>query len=440
MKKRWPWHRPVQKKIFCSLPFLLLFGLQAPLYCSVLEKRPSLGPGSPLSFSLALERFLKRDTEEKRDAKQLEMAKSSYKAAKLDFLPKLSLGASRSKDSIRKNKLDIISGRLSLNAWNSGRDYYRYKAIKKQKEEEAEFYKEKRLVNEALAVKLLLENIHQKIKLEALKKLFSQKSQGLLAAKERYKKGLTPSIDVLKAEIDFENLRSRLQDEKNHWTKTQADLTIGLGHTNILYKWPWKSFFEGPKKEQILGLKINLKTIPKYKKLHHQKEKHHFQKKASLAQYLPSVNIDIRRQLTKSQNYRQYESVGLLELKIPLFSGGSTYEAHKNAQYRIEQTKQKIVALERQQKAQASFYKNQYQNALTQLKIRTKTRDLSAKVYETNFKRYRAGRISLDELILDQERLLMTVNLEAQGQKKAHIAFLELCHFYGKKVLECFGP
>ena len=62
---------------------------------------------------------------------------------------------------------------------------------------------------------------------------------------------------------------------------------------------------------------------------------------------------------------------------------------------------------------------------------------LARSLYNDSFKRFEQGRSSVNDLLLDQSRLLDSETLAINSWYKAHLALIGVCNLKGLSIFEC---
>ena len=134
---------------------------------------------------------------------------------------------------------------------------------------------------------------------------------------------------------------------------------------------------------------------------------------------------------------RLYEFSSLLTFSVPLFEGFRQYSTYKSSQAIKVSDEYRFLDFKRTAKAQATFSKSQYDIALKTAMRRERNLKLARKLYKQNFKRFKKGRSTVNDLLLDQSRLLDSENLAVDGWLTAHQRFYQYCHTLGQSINQC---
>lgn len=389
-----------------------------------------------LSFEQALDEIIKRDTSIPQEQALLEASKSNSRSKMLSFLPDLSAGFSRTKTYEVESEVDRFNLTASVNLFRFGADYAAYDASQKELDSRRYSLKTAQLKAEKQAVEVLVSNILTSREVEILEKILDAKKASLRTTQARYKRGLTPSAEVDKARVELNNARARLNNSLLRLDTAKGNLVALLGHDNVQLEWPWlktlnkrnhdslKNHFDVSKRPDFQTANLNLA----YREAN---------AKAAVRSFFPTVDFSYTWSETDYQTANLNERTSLLSVTIPLFEGWrdvSTYETQKALS---EQARYQMVRIERNAKSEWNTKTINFDISVQTAKDRETNLALSRKVYRSTAQRFNKGRVTVNELTQDQNRLLESENLAAQGWGQAHLSLVDLCHAQGKSLQTC---
>jgi outer membrane protein TolC len=153
--------------------------------------------------------------------------------------------------------------------------------------------------------------------------------------------------------------------------------------------------------------------------------------------FLPKIDFSYTISTNTSNSIESDNKTSLLTISIPLFSNWRTYSTYKNAQSISMSSKynfkEKLRKAESNWQALKLNLADQVQTALE----REANVKLSRSLYRDNFKRFKSGRVTVNDLQQDQNRLLQAESQASSGWASAHLAFLNFCHAKGVSVVDC---
>lgn len=392
-----------------------------------------------LGFKDAFLRLKSEDPRLKAAQASVNSAQTNALAAKLTFLPTLSASANRRWQGAidRNRRVDTLSAVAELNLFAFGRDYFNLKAsdqsLMAQKSSflQVELDVEKEIFSALLDVIVASENV--KI-LEEIEKL---KGDLLKVTQARYKRGLDPSSELLRAQVEVANATAKTQSARSDLSLVVATLNA-LSDTQVEIKasWPLDLSKQRSKMKELLHRKFSLEERPDYQKANYELLAATSQKKGILAEYLPSLDFSVSRNYTENY-FNEWETTYLLSINFTLFSGGTTMAKRDllEAQRMASQSQMTLAKRSAPESFEAQM-KNLERGHET-LEARLKTLGLSTKLYEENLSLFKSGRRALFELLLDQERMLTSKQLANIGQRDFYSAMMSVCLELGSSLGGC---
>lgn len=389
-----------------------------------------------LNFEQALEEMVRRDTNIPQEQALLNASKSNVRSKALSFLPDLTAGLSRRKTYEIESKIDSLDITASVNLFRFGADSAAYDAANKQSDYQRSSVKEAKLLAERLATKVLVNNILRAKQVQILEKILEAKKSSLKTARARYRKGLTPSAEVDKARVELNNAKARLNNSLLLFDTAKGNLVALLGHDKFDVKWPWLKLLNEKNHSKYKGI-FDIAQRPDYQKANFNLAFREANAKSAARAFFPTVNFSYTWSDSDYQTVKVNERTSLLSVTIPIFEGWrdvSTYESQKALS---EQARYRLVRLERDAKSEWKTKEINFDISVQTARDRETNLGLSRRVYRSTAKRFNKGRVTVNELTQDQNRLLESENLAAQGWGQAHLSLVELCHAQGETIFRC---
>ena len=288
--------------------------------------------------------------------------------------------------------------------------------------------KKQRLDSEKSAVESILSYILSKKQLELQidnRKLYLN---SLNIAKKRFSQGLIPKEDIEKIEIDYLNSDVQVSNAKINFEASKKSLSSLLGHTEIYEDWPWTSKINEIEINKIKGINYNADENVEHHVLKIQDKIQSGTARYFKADLFPKLNLEFSANKGISGYLdSQVEKIGMVTLSYSLFNGLSDMSNYKLEKAKKILTKAQLEHSSRLRKSEWDERKSTLIESIENLKIRQRTLNLAKKllnVAERNFKR---GRSSINDLKLDQTRLLESRNAYIEGWQNVHLKLLELC-------------
>lgn len=402
-----------------------------------------------LTFEQALESILAKSTEIKIQSQQIKISEAIALPVRFSFLPSVSLKATEGWTRYGSQpKLNTATAELNagLNLFKWGADLAHLNAAHADIDYETEKLTETELGVEAQAVRAIFSVIQQNETARISQEIVNTQSSLLKIAQERFRGGYLAQQEVDKVAVDLENARATLSDVEIKLLDAKASLQKLLGHGRIKINWPWK--------ERLKGFKILSDTDAEKALAHHPAIEaararalaEDFRRTRDERLFLPSLDAGFAW-----GNYRTDASQtgwpgsgvmgwsASLTLQLPFFDRAVTYANLKTQSAKSEQAQSRLEQTERDTFAAWGSAKQEFIEALNSAAARDRNLILSRRIYQDNLRRFKAGRVSVNDLAIDQRRLFDTELNSVQGWAAAHSAFARLCHQSGASIKNCGG-
>lgn len=417
---------------------LTLLGISLTMF----ESNTSFAANSPkLSFQQAMSEIMARSTSLSISESQLRATEKGNILERTAFLPTISYDYTENTFKTAGVGGRTNSTRSGLNAsWNLfqfGADASEWKAAIQEEKKFESNVDNTYLTVEKSAVDALVNYIGQSFQVNVAKQLYDLNLDSHKIAKARFKRGLLPKQEVDKVFIDVENAKARWQDARIRLEEAAASLTELLGHTNVQMQWPWSNVLSKDSqttKDLESGFSIN--SVPAWNVVNYEYESQDHLVSGRFRQFLPSLDA-VGTYNFGGTNSTTNEYTASLTLSVPLFDGLSRYANYKTQVEVREQSELKREALRRSIEAEWTAARNAYRIALATATARANALEIARRIYRDNERRFRSGRISANDLSLDQERLFRAEQNAVVGWTTLHSSFTRICHAKGKRIQAC---
>lgn len=402
---------------------------------------PVSSHASTMSFDKALGEMIQKSYQIDIQKAQVEAADYEKTGSITTFLPSINLNAnkyqtnSESSGVKTETRTESFGGSVTLNVFNGGADGAAYKEARENLKKQRNQLSHERLRFEMTASTALLNLLEKK----GLKKLaarqLSDMSNFYQIARQRFKKGFLPKQEVDKVQIDLDSAAAADADALRFLNDAKNEVRRYVDFEAIENSWPWKNNFESPKTQKLLSRGVDLNSRPDYRSAQNNVDVQDYRKSKLFGAILPSIDLSYQENRSAIGGGRfEPESVAMVTLTLPLFSGLSDYTRYKvqgqsmlQAEYSLRQLGRDIPTA--QKTAQENF-----KVALETAKKRENTLGLSRAVFKTSLKRFRMGRADANQLLVDEERVINSERNAIIGWKNVHLAFVKLCHAFGLSV------
>ena len=384
------------------------------------------------AFFQDLENFRTQSLRVQSARQNLEASSDLLFSKNLFWTPRLSLSANQSKSQINQTVTDdrnYLAADLTWNLFRGGGDVdslHQAKALNK--------FQQLQLVNEELRIEVgAADVIFKSIFLTETKRIQEEflrmKEDSLKIVLDRYKQGKMPLQEVTKSEVDLVQQKSKARlaglDILENKSQIANAFVKELKTKNWLFtadtRVDLQNKFKRPLTEQKYWMQQALEATWR----------------ASRATHWPSLDLKMQYQESPIKDRTERQWLGLLSLTLPIWSQFETtamisadYAKYVNAKSEFTETETSV-----QQKI--LFLNEKIKISSLNLVEAQRNFDRSKNLYQNILRGYRSGRISTNDLMLDQNRLLDTANNLAASQLLFHQTLVESCVIVGLKTAEC---
>lgn len=326
----------------------------------------------------------------------------------------------------------------ALDVFSFGRDWSFYKSSNYELKAQENRTWSKLMEREFELGNLLLSYMREVKNLRILKSIVDLKEKALTISKQRFQSGALPEQDLNKVKLDVSNAKGEyliaLQDLTNFAARIRA---FGVASAPELY--PWEMKFSAKYMEELLALNTPVEKVPQFQELALQYEANVYRQRGFLQNMFGSVQLSFTRSFLDYGSEDQWEWRAGLVYTIPLFDQFRQYTDYQEAavEKRTSEIQQRFRKnlLKQSQEANKSNLKIAFEN----YRERKEALEISNKLYNDSVRQFNRGQLSVNELLVDQDRLLRTEQIANQSVYQLHLSVLNYCHAYGKPVIKtCF--
>jgi outer membrane protein TolC len=391
----------------------------------------------PISFDQAVKDILARDT-------QVHLADANKDAVvgeniytRFHLLPKISFEGLTGSD-YPGERITGATGTAQFDLFKFGADVANLDAARAAEQSARFTVNQTVLSEESVAITALLLWIRLQLESDVLLKLEKLQSDSVDVANREYRGGRVPLQEVQKAEVDLENVRSRMGEATVNLENAQQELVRLLGHSNVMIAWPWKDKIKALADPTQLEAKNYYDARPDFGAANLNLEAQEDLTKRAWRLMLPELDAKISYGVTRDTLYSNEYVTGwsaLLLLEIPLFSrfaDYSNYQYQKAVRNGAEYARDEVI---RKMNSEFKLIPQRFLSARRTAIARENILEISNHLYQDNLSRYRLGRASSNELNIDLNRYLETELNAISGWALAHLAYTDLAHLTGKSAL-----
>ncbi len=394
-----------------------------------------------LSFLQAVDLIIERNTDLSIRKSQLRGVEYGNIGSRTALLPSVSIAYTEN-----TTKFDSVSGksnsqRMGLDAnWNLfrfGADASAWKADISEEKKFESLVEDSHLSAQKAAVSAIANYIGQSSQVDVANKIYKLNLDSHKIVKARFNKGLLSQQEVDKVFIDVQNAKARWQDARISLGNTRANLMALLGHTNIRLQWPWmERFSRKNQKDQSITTGFAIQNIPSWNAAQSDLDSNNHSVSSNFRKFFPSVDVNGAYNFGGT-NSTTTEYFASLTISLPIFDRLSRYSTYKAQVESRTQAELNLEATRRNVDSEWTAAKNEFEISRTTAIAREEALSIARRIYRANERRFRGGRISANDLSLDQERLFRAEQNAVVGWTSLHIAITRLCHAKGLRLRQC---
>jgi outer membrane protein TolC len=351
---------------------------------------------------------------------------------KLFWTPKLNISLQESQtniNSITTSKSNNISANLNWNLFRGGSDWNKFQDAKAQKEAQ-----ELQLLNEGLrtevsASDLIFKSLYLIEIVRIQKEFLKLKEESLKIVTDRYHQGKLPLQEVSKSEVDFIQQKSKLRSSQLDLLENKSQITSLFVDNIKTSEWPFD--------EKVTAKLPSNSKIPLVDQKYWLNKSLEESWKESKGLHWPTLDLDLQRIESPIKNRTEKEWVGLLTLTFPIWNqyetSANVSSAYANYITSLNDYKNTQQALSEKN----TFLKDKIETARLNLSESKTNLEKSRKLYQDILNSFRLGRISTNDLFLEQNRLLDSENALALNQLTFHQSLIETCALAGINSKQC---
>lgn len=403
---------------------------------------PALAAETPLPFAAALESILSRSTEVQIQRAQLEAAEARAVPKRLAFAPSVAAEAKRAYSGDHslgyevRSTSTIAQGTAKLNLFRFGADVANWKVASAEIEAESAALQGTLLSTELAGARAVLERIQRQKEVKVLEDLVQLETTSQKIARERYERGLLPMQEVEKVSVDLANAQARLSEAELREQDSRAALTALLGHAQVETQWPWKEMLIERGASLLEKFKqTDLESLPVVRAARQRQEALDQFTSRAWRLALPSLDADASLGRVYPAGGADYAAwSGTITLSIPLFDRLTQLSTAREQAAYTRAADARLESARREARAEALRAQESFATALAAATAREKTVGLSKKLHEDANRRFGMGRLSSNDLAIEQSRLLDAEQLSVLAWASAHIALVRLYHANGMMI------
>lgn len=395
-----------------------------------------------LSFDEALSLIVDRNTVARSSEAELNGVMARNLPTRASFLPSLSLDANQTTNKSQGHTAvtsKTAEATARLNLFRFGADLAANQAASRDEDAARASFESAVLAAESSAVQTLLAEIQNRKEVDVQTRIVRSQEELLKIGRESYARGLLPRQEADKLSIDLDNALAGLRDAQIRQSQGSANLLSALGSSEIAIEWPWRERFNSSAIQKLERTELELKNVPEWRAAEARFEAENERKNRNFRQIFPSIDGSFAYGYTNSLGSGSTSWTGILGVTVPLFDQLSNYSNYRAQVYTAQISENKLEQTARDARAEWSAATQSFEISLSSAQARDRTANLARTLYEDSMRRFRAGRMNANELVVEQKRVFDSELYAIRGWNATHLAFTRLCHARGLRVAVCFG-
>jgi len=395
---------------------------------------------SPLSIEEAIDGIKARSPRLTAKTADRDSAQVTALESKMQFLPSLSVKAAKnwSGSLFSDSESKTLYLQSDLNLWSWGADWAGAKATSLLADASEQGLAQEEFDVEVESLRTITQFLRKKRTIEITEKLVSTRKRLVEISEVRFNRGILPKQEVEKLEIDLANSESELSSANEAFLAAQAELQAALGHSEIKTQWPWKERIRKFLKDFVLKTDVDPSIRPDWLAAQSAMNAQEQISAAAQRRLLPSLGAAGNWGHLQTETYKGPNWSAALTISFPLFDHLETYSKYRREHFGYVAREADFFRTDRRVRAEMQNIQKQTQISLQSAVNRDKTYESSQKLYEQSVRRFELGRVSANDLALDQRRAYDSELLSIDGWSEAHLSFLRYCHAFGKSLKNCF--
>lgn len=384
------------------------------------------------TFLTDLNNFKNKSLSLQTEKQNLDSASDTLLSKKLFWTPKLNLSAYETQtkqNSSMVSDTNYLQADVTLNLFRGGSDLNSLFAASAQKKAQELQVQNENLRVEIKASDLIFKSVYLTESLRIQEQLLKLKEESLKIVHDRYSQGKLPSQEVVKSEVDLTQQKNKLRLASLDLIENKANIASMFVEEIKTKDWPFD--------EKITFQTVSSEKIPLIEQKYWTAESREQSWREAQGAHWPSIDFQLTYQESDIKKRDSNQLYGTISLTLPIWNRFET-AAVTSSQY-----SQYITALneykdtEQTLKQRSIFLKEKISIARLNLAEARKNVQAARKLYEDVLRSFRIGRISTNDLFIEQNRLLDSENTLALNQLTFHQGLIESCALAGMTSTEC---
>ena len=413
-----------------------LFFLQL-FTASFISLRVFVAAAMPLDYVKDLENFEQKSILLDVEKAKLKAAEDFHLTKKLFWTPSLEVSQGKTKTELKgadNVELDYWRANASLNLFRGGADWALLNQAQSFEKSQILSLKNEELHTDLIASDLIFKNIYLKENLRIQDELYKLKQEAVKIVNERYNSGKTPLQEVTKSEVDLGQQKNKLRLATLSLSENEMTVKSSFVDSIISQNWP---FNDKVSLNFLTNASGNIDKTPQVEQKYWNFKASEYLWKSAQRSYWPSIDIAIQYEESpiKERTTQQWTSV--LTLKIPLWSKFETAATISSAYASFIKSESEYRLTQQTTILKEEFLLKKVEIVRLNLLDAKKNLQKSKDLYSDLLKSFRLGRLSTNDLLLEQGRLLESQSNLVDAQLSFHQTVVETCTLHGLRMYGC---
>ncbi len=384
-----------------------------------------------------LEGFQQKSFSVRVEKGRLEAAQDNSLSKKLFWTPDISLSVGKSKTSLNNSIIydeDYAQANASLNLFKGGADWAAMNQAEAIEKARSLGLKNEEIRSDISGSDLIFKSVYLKESQRIQDEIYKLKEESLRIVKDRYAQGKSPLQEVTKSEVDLSQQKNRVRTaslsilENETAIKSQQILSV---KTEI---WPFSE-------REVLNVSSLKETkteqLPTVEQKYWNLKSGEYAWKAAKRTYWPTVDWSFQYREFPLKERDNHQWTSLVELTIPLWSKYETAAAVSSAYAGYLESEVDFQSAQLAAGLKREFLLSKISAARQNLMDAKGNLEKNRGLYKDLLRSFRLGRLSMNDLFLEQNRLLESESTLADSQLIFHQVVVEACALQGLRIQNC---
>jgi outer membrane protein TolC len=375
---------------------------------------------------------------------QLEAIHDNAISKKLFWVPTLSLSAGTQKTVQVPSYFEAKASSYwkASSAWNlfkGGADFYSKQTSEFQERGQNYNYQNESLLIDTQLASIIFQQLYLNDVIKSTENLLKLRENFHRIVLEKYKTGKLPFQEVEKSDIDKNQQENRLRNLQIENLENKTQWRALFGEDMKTQNWP---FLTNQHISGILANEVDLGSnnlVPELAKLENLSLASENNWKSAKSDYWPQFDFALEYQAGLDKDNTNKVWSGGVFLTIPLWTKYETAAKVSASFAEYMNAKSQFEAAKNLNKAKKDNLDQKIQLTRKNLDSAKINLEKSEKLYEDMLKSFSFGRISMNELLIEQNRLIDSQMGLSQSEWDYHKALLEACNILGKTLETCLS-